>query len=67
MAYDFKIRSAVTSTGKTAYYAKVTGLTDPEFFVAYKTKYEQRFGLYNVSVSNNLVYNAADYVNEFGF
>lgn len=38
MAYDFKIRSAVTSTGKTAYYAKVTGLTDPEFFVAYKTK-----------------------------
>lgn len=67
MAYDFKIRSAVTSTGKTAYYAKLTGLTEPEFFVAYKTKYEERFGLYNVSVSNNLVYNAADYVNEFGF
>ncbi|GAA5088961.1 hypothetical protein GCM10023210_13190 [Chryseobacterium ginsengisoli] len=67
MAYDFKIRSEVNTKGKTSYYAKITGSADPEFFVAYKTKYQERFGLYNSSVSTNLVYKASDYVGEFGF
>jgi hypothetical protein len=67
MAYDFKIRFAVNANGKTAYYAKITGLNTPEFFIAYKTKYEERFGLYNSSVTTNLVYKATDYISKFGF
>lgn len=67
MAYDFKLRSVVNSNGKTAHYAKMAGTNEPEFFVAFSTKYENYFGLYNSSIPSNLLYKADDYSNKFGF
>jgi len=69
MAYDFKIRSTVTDKGKTAYYAKLSGSEEPEFFVGYKTYYkaQEGYGLYNSTQKSDLVYKADTYENEFGF
>jgi hypothetical protein len=67
MAYDFKIRSAVQATGKTAFFAKITGIDEPEFFVGFRTKYQERFGLYNSTAPSTLVYRGSDYEAEFGF
>lgn len=67
MAYDFKIRSAVNANGKTAFFAKITGIDNPEFFVGFKTKYKERFGLYNTTAPSSLIYHGSDYSAEFGF
>lgn len=67
MAYDFKIRSTVVSNGKTAYYAKIIGIDEPEFLVAYKTKYKERYGLYNSSSNNNHKYSASNFAEKYGF
>lgn len=67
MAYDFKIRSEVNDKGKIAFYAKRAGSNEAEFFIGFKTKYKDRFGLYNSSQSSNLIYKGLDYENEFGF
>jgi hypothetical protein len=47
MAYDFKLRSEVLPGGKTANYAQLINSNEPEFFVAYNTKYADMYGLYN--------------------
>ncbi len=67
MAFDFKLRSQVTEKGKTAFYAKLANSTEGEFFVGYRTKYKDRFGLYNANQSSKLVYKGVDYEAEFGF
>lgn len=67
MAYDFTISSAVLSNGRTAYYAKLNGSTDPKFIIGYRTLYLDNFGLYNTTVNSNLVYAPADYAQAHGF
>lgn len=67
MAYDFLISSHVLSSGRTAYAAKLAGSNEAKFTFAYRTTYLENFGLFNTSVSSNLVYNPEDYVKEFGF
>lgn len=69
MAYDFKIRSAVTEKGKTAYYAKLINSNEAEFFIGYKTFYKEQdgYGLYNSAQSTDLIFKSEDYEPEFGF
>jgi hypothetical protein len=67
MAYDFKIRSVVQASGKTAFFAKITGINEPEFFVGFRTKYKESFGLYNTTAPSSLIYRSSDYAAEFGF
>src|SRR5688572_30983863 len=67
MAYDFSISSAVLPNGRTAYYAKLNGSTEPKFIIGYRTFYLDNFGLYNTTVNSNQVYVPDDYKGAYGF
>lgn len=67
MAYDFKLRSAVLPSGKTANYAQLIHSDEPEFFVGYNTKYKSNYGMYNTQQNGNALYKPADYSTKYGF
>ena len=67
MAHDFLISSSVLANGKTAYYAKLTNSNEPRFLIGYKTKYQDNFGIYNISVQDSLSYKPQNFQTEFGF
>ncbi|WP_291131735.1 hypothetical protein [Flavobacterium sp. UBA7682] len=67
MAFDFSITSSVLSNGKTAYNGQLLNSTESKFTFAFRTTYLDNFGLYNISVNNNLVYKPEDYVQKNKF
>lgn len=67
MAYDFSINSSTLSSGRTAYNAQLLNSGEPKFIFAYRTTYLDNFGLFNTSLTNNLVYQPENYETEFGF
>lgn len=67
MAYDFKIRSEVLSTGKTANYAQLIHSAEPEFFVGYSTRYDGMYGLYNPQKKDNVIYKSESYTAKYDF
>jgi hypothetical protein len=67
MAYDFKLRSEVLSSGKTANYAQLIPSEEPEFFVAYNTKYIGMYGLYNPQKKDNVLYKSESYADKYDF
>ena len=67
MPYDFSLSSGVLANGRTVHYASLNGSPQPKFVIGYRTRYDGNFGLYNTQVSTGLVYDPADYVNDFGF
>jgi hypothetical protein len=67
MAYDFKLRSEVLPGGKTANYAQLIPSDEPEFFVAYNTKYLDMYGLYNPQKKDNVLYKSENYAAKYDF
>jgi hypothetical protein len=67
MAYDFKLRSEVLSNGKTANYAQLINLNEPEFFVGYSTRYDGMYGLYNPQKKDNVLYKPDYYATKYDF
>jgi hypothetical protein len=63
MAINFTFSQSGTSR-----FAQVIGSNKPKFLVGKETVYQQtKHGLYNLSTSDELSYNPADYVNKYGF
>lgn len=67
MPHDFSLSSGVLANGRTVYYAKLNGSTQPKFTIGSRTVYDGNFGLFNTAVSPGLVYNPAEYVTDYGF
>lgn len=67
MAYDFKLRSEVLPSGKTANYAQLINSDEPEFFVGYNTKYDGMYGLYNPQKKDNVLYRSENYAGKYDF
>ena len=67
MPYDFSLSSGVLANGRTVHYAMLNGASQPKFVIGYRTMYDGNIGLYNTQVSQGLVYDPVQYVNDFGF
>jgi hypothetical protein len=67
MAFDFARTSRVLPSGRTAYFGQLIGTTQPEFLIGNRTKYQDNFGIFNITTSPGLVYQPADYEDKFGF
>ncbi|GAB4036867.1 hypothetical protein [Spirosoma jeollabukense] len=67
MAYAFNISSAVLSTGRTVYYGTRLNSGESRFVIAYRTKYQDNFGLFNTDTKPGLTYNPNDYRADYGF
>ena len=67
MAFDFARTSRVLPSGRTAYFGQLIGTAQPEFLIGNRTKYQDNFGIYNITNSPGLVYRPMDYVDKFGF
>ena len=67
MAFDFARTSRVLPSGRTAYYGQLIGTSQPEFLIGNRTKFQDNFGIFNVSTPPGLVYHPQDYIDKFGF
>jgi len=67
MPYDFSLSSEVLANGRTVHYASLNGSAQPKFIVGNRTSYLGNYGLVNTQVTPGLVYDPADYLENFGF
>jgi hypothetical protein len=68
MPHDFALSSSVVSNGKTAFFAQLNNSTEPKFFVGFRTKFDQNFGIYNTEVKTGQeVYDSKLFAPQFDF
>ena len=68
MPNDFALSSSVVANGKTAFFAQLNNSAEPKFFVGFRTKYQQNFGIYNTEVkAGQEVYDPALFAPQFDF
>ncbi len=67
MAYDFLLSSNTLPSGRTAHYASIAGSENSKFTIGYRTKYLDNFGLFNISVDKNQVYEPSGFLPASGF
>ena len=67
MAYAFNITSGVLPSGRTAFYGTRVNSEEDRFVIGYRTKYQDKFGLFNTDAKSGLTYKPDDYRDTSGF